>query len=429
MSETDTAAEQRLIDPEVIEDPFPLYQSLHSSCPVKHDDAIGWIVTRYGDMRSLLLKPNEFSSERAYSGPYGPVYMGVSPEPLSPDVEELLKEYHPLETVLFKADPPAHTRHRALINKALNPRRVRQLEPSIQEIATDLVDRFAADGHAELHQQFSIPLPLTVIADTLGIDRKDLKDFKYWSDCMVAGDLDVLDNARRAEVARGVIEFHKYMVPLIEARREQPTDDLLSDITNAELDLEDAIDGPRRFRTSEILPLLGSLLLAGNETTTNLIGNAMVVLLNRPELMAEVRGNYELIPTFIEEVLRYDSPVQCTYRRPTADTECAGQPMAENDMVAVVVGAGNQDAEMFENPRTFDMHRPNVRRHLAFGAGPHFCVGSELARIEARVAFETLFNRLDDIRLAPGAELKHHPSFAIRGFQQIPIEFTERTAA
>ena len=428
MSETDTAAEARLVDPEVIEDPYPLYESLHGSCPVKHDPEIGWIVTRYDDLRSLLLNPSEYSSERAYSGPYGPVYMGISPEPLSPEVEALLKEYHPLETVLFKADPPAHTRHRALINKALNPRRVRVLEPSIREIASDLVDRFAADGHAELHQQFSVPLPLTVIADTLGIDRKDLKDFKHWSDCMVAGDLDVLDNTRRAEVARGVIEFHRYMVPLIEARREEPHDDLLSDITNAELELEDAIDGPRRFRTSEILPLLGSLLLAGNETTTNLIGNAMVVLLKRPELMAEVRADHELISPFLEEVLRFDAPVQCTYRRPTADVELAGQPLAENDMVAVMIGAGNQDAAMFENPRTFDIHRPNVRRHLAFGAGPHFCVGSELARIEARVAFETLFDRLDDISLAPGAELGHHPSFAIRGYREIPIEFTERTA-
>jgi cytochrome P450 len=424
---SEQSVDRRLTDPEVSEDPYPFYAELHRGCPVQHDAAVGWLVSRYEDVRKMALNTREFSSSVA--GADGPRHMGVSPEPLSAEVEELLEQYHPMDNALFTADPLAHTRHRALVNKALNPRRVRQLEGAMREIAEELVDRFAGDGRCELHTQFGVPLPLTVIADTLGVEREDMPDFKHWSDCMLAGNIDVLDNPRRAEVARAVIEFQRYMIPRIEARREQPRDDLLSDLANAEIEDDDGpVAGPRRLTTAELLPIVSQLLLAGNETTTNLIGNGLVLLIEKPDVMAEVRGEHALIPQFVEEVLRYDGPIHCTFRRARGDVEIAGHAIPEGEMVIPMWGAASQDAAVFENPREFDLHRPNVRKHLTFGVGPHFCAGAEMARVEARVAFEVLLTRLDNFRLVDGQGLEHHASFSARGFKQIHIEF-ERSDA
>lgn len=419
-----TAHERHITDPEVIESPYAFYGELHERCPVKHEPGVGWLVSRYADVRALALDTETFSSSIA--GPEGPRHMGVGPEPLSEEVEELLARYHPMDNALFTADPPAHTRHRALVNKALNPRRVRALEPAMRAIAHELVDGFAADGGCELHSQFGVPLPLTVIADTLGVDRRDMPDFKSWSDCMIAGNLDVLDNARRAEVARAVIEFQQYMIPRIEARRATPHDDLLGDLATAEITDDDPdVSGPRRLTTAELLPIVSQLLLAGNETTTNLIGNGMAILAQRPDLMARARGDHALIPAFVEEVLRYDGPIHCTFRRTTRDVVVGGEHVPQGEMVIPMWGAAGQDPDVFPNPREFDLERPNVRRHLTFGAGVHFCAGAEMARVEARVAFEVLLTRLTAIRLSPDQDLTHQPSFAARGYRELHLEFEE----
>ncbi|CAB4881577.1 unannotated protein [freshwater metagenome] len=335
-----------------------------------------------------------------------------------------------MDNALFTADPPHHTRHRALVNKALNPRRVRQLEGAMRQIADELIDGFIADGRCELHTQFGIGLPLTVISDTLGVDRSDMPAFKYWSDCMIAGNLDMLDNERRAEVARAVIDFQQYMIPRIEARREQPTDDLLSDLANATIEDSDGAEaavGPRNLTTAELLPIVSQLLIAGNETTTNLIGNGLVLLIRHPEVMAEVRADHSLIPNFLEEVLRFDGPIHCTFRIAQEDIELRGETIPGGSMVVPMWGAAGQDKDVFPEPRRFDVHRANAKRHLTFGHGPHFCAGAEMARVEGRVAFETLLTRLDNIRLAPGAELEMLPSFSARGYQAIPIEFDPAT--
>jgi cytochrome P450 len=243
---------------------------------------------------------------------------------------------------------------------------------------------------------------------------------------MLAGNLDVLDNNQRAMVAHAVIDFQKYFIPRIEQRRQEPTDDLLSGLANATIeddDISEEINRPRQLTVAEILPIISQILLAGNETTTNLIGNGLVALIERPALMAEIRSDYNLIPDFVEEVLRFESPVQCIYRRANEDVEIDGVKIPAGSMVVPALGAANQDPDVFPRPRELNIHRPNLRRHLAFGIGPHFCVGAEMARLEARVAFETLLGRLDNIRLSEGAELRIHPTFSTRGFKEIPIEF------
>lgn len=409
-----------LLSAEHIECPYHLYRALHRGSGVAEDPAVGVVVAGYEDLVELSKNTDLFSSSISEDGK-GPRHMGVGRDPVQPDVEEILALAHPLENALFTADPPQHTRHRKLISKALSPRRVRSLEPAIRQLANELVDSFIDAGQVDLLARFAVPLPVTVIADILGVDRADIATFKHWGDLMISGNVDVLSHERRREVAHAVVALHRYFVPRIEQRRREPTDDLLSDMVNAE------VDGEGRLSTAELLPIIDQVLLAGHETTTNLIGNAMLVLLRDPALMTRLRANPEMIEAFIEEVLRYDPPIQCTYRRATADTELRGVAVKRGSMVVPLWAAAGHDPAVFEQPGLFDPDRANVRQHMGFGHGPHFCAGAELARLEARIAFETLLSRLADIELDEQAsDLGHLPSFAARGYRRVALRFRRK---
>lgn len=388
----------------------------------RHDADLGGVVLwRHKDIRAVALDPTQFSS--AFLGTEGPRYMGHSPEPYSEEVEELLTHYYPEEPALLVADPPLHTRHRMLVAKPLGTRRIRLLTAKIEEVANRLVDDFITAGECDLVSQFAVPLPLTIISDALGVDRADHPKFKYWSDMQVSGTLEVLDNTRRAEVARAIIAMQGYLLPLIEDRRANPRDDMMSDLVHAEID-DPSVSGPRRLTTGELLPIIGQLLVAGNETTAKLIGLAMAVLLRRPDVVAELRADHSLIPNFIEEVLRFDPPVRCTFRIAKQETSVGGCPVPAGQRVGQVWAAAGRDPEVFADPGEFDIHRENANRHLAFGFGPHLCAGAPLARNEARIAFEVLLGRLADIRLKPGARLERVPSHSLSGYKAVPIEFT-----
>jgi cytochrome P450 len=241
---------------------------------------------------------------------------------------------------------------------------------------------------------------------------------------MISGNIDILSHDQRRRVARAVVELHQYFVPRIEDRRKVRRDDLLSEMVNA----SDAGEEP--LSTEELLPIIDQVLLAGHETTTNLIGNGTLVFLRDPELADRLRGDLSLVEPFIEEVLRWDPPIQCTYRRATRGAEVAGVGVAEGDMVIPLWGAGGYDAKQFPEPQTFDIDRPNLRKHMGFGHGPHFCAGAELARIEARVAFELLLTRLPGLRLDDAeSDLSHLPSFASRGYQRVVLRFDKPAIA
>lgn len=370
-----------------IECPYTLYQRLHAGRGAAVDPAVGVVVAGYDDLVALSTDTATFSSSIAQDG-LGPRHMGVGSDPVQNDVEEILSQAHPIVNALFTADPPVHTRHRKLISKALNPRRVRALEPHIRTIAEDLFKEFSDQGVVDLIPQFAVPLPVTVIADVLGVEREDMWRFKEWGDLMISGNIDILSHEQRRGVARAVVELHQYFVPRIEDRREAPRDDLLSEMVNA----SEAGEAP--LTTAELLPIIDQALLAGHETTTNLIGNGVLVLLRDPDLPDRLRGDLSLIELFVEEMLRWDPPIQCTFRRATRDTEVAGVGVKEGDMVIPLWGAGGYDATQFPGPQTFDIDRTNVRKHMGFGHGPHFCAGAELARLEARIAFEMLLTRL-----------------------------------
>jgi cytochrome P450 len=389
-------------------------------CAKEDADLGGVVVWRHKDVGDVALDTATFSS--AFLGAEGPRYMGHSPEPFSDEIEALLAQYYPEEPALLVADPPIHTRHRMLVAKPLGSRRIRLLTPEIEKVANELVDRFVDTGHCDLVADFAVPLPLTIISDALGVDRADHPKFKYWSDMQVAGTLEVLDNTQRAEVARAIIAMQRYLLPLIEDRRANPRDDLMSDLVNATIDDPNVV-GPRQLTTGELLPIVGQLLVAGNETTAKLIGLAMVILLRDPDLMRALQADPSLVPNFLEETLRFDPPVHAGFRVAKHDTEIAGCPVAKGHRVVASWGAAGRDPAMFDAPGRFDPNRPNANRHMAFGFGPHLCAGASLARTEARIAFEVLLRRLTNIRLEPGAKLRRSPGHALSGWESVPIEF------
>ncbi len=402
---------------EHIECPYKMYASLHQSGGVGVDPNIGTIVAGY-DTLAALAKNTSIYSSAITEDDRGPRHMGINTEPVQDDVEEILSNAHPIVNALFTADPPEHTRHRKLISKALSPRSVRELEPQIRQITTDLIDAFIDRGSVDLIPEFAVPLPVTVIADILGVDRADIWTFKHWGDLMISGNIDLLSHERRREVAHAVVELHEYFVPRIEERRRQPTDDLLSIMVNTE------VDGEPPLTTEELLPIIDQILLAGHETTTNLIGNAMLVLLDDNALMTRLRANPGDIPAMVEEALRWDPPIQCTFRRAKQDDHIGGISVSAGDMVIPMWAGANWDPEVFPNPEQFDIDRPNTKPHMGFGFGPHFCAGAELARIEARVAFEELLSRLGDITLDETAsDLSHLPSFASHGYRKVGLRF------
>ena len=415
-----TSTDINLSDPQHIECPYHAYQALHQTGGVGRDPNIGVVVAGYDTLAALAKNTEVYSSSITEDG-HGPRHMGINPEPVQDDVEEIISHAHPIVNALFTADPPVHTRHRKLIAKALSPRSVRALEPQIRAITNDLIDAFITRGSVDLLPEFAVPLPVTVIADILGVDRADIWTFKHWGDLMISGNIDMLSHERRREVAKAVVELHEYFVPRIEERRQNPTDDLLSIMINTE------VDGEPPLTTAELLPIIDQILLAGHETTTNLIANAMLVLLNDPDLMRRLRDNPSDIPAMVEEALRWDPPIQCTFRRATRGDTLEGADVAEGDMVVPLWAGANWDPDVFADPERFDIDRSMAKPHMGFGFGPHFCAGAELARIETRIAFEALLDRLDQITLNEDeSDLSHLPSFASHGYRRVSLNFVKR---
>ncbi|MDG1066661.1 MAG: cytochrome P450 [Luminiphilus sp.] len=412
-----TVMEVDLLDSEHIQCPYALYEELQEHSGRGKDPNLGWIVSKYQDLVALAKNTELFSSSITEDG-QGPRHMGVGTDSVPEDVEAIFTEAHTMVNALFTADPPIHTRHRKLVSKALSTTKIRALEPRIRKVTEALIESFFERGVVDILPEFAVPLPVMVIADILGVDKSDLWTFKRWGDLMISGNIDVLTHNQRLEVARAVVDFHAYFLPRIQQRRQQPTDDLLSDLVNAE------IDGEPALRDEELLPIIDQILLAGHETTTNLITNGLVILCRRPELLARLTDDTAVVPAFVEEVLRWDPPIHCTYRRTTRNSNLGDVAISEGDMVIPLWAGANRDPAVFPQPERFDIDRENVRAHMGFGYGPHFCVGAELARLEARVAFETLLARLPGLALSESeSDLTRLPSFASHGFQRVVLTF------
>ncbi len=420
----------QLTDPEVLACPYDYYAQLHEHGAAARDEGpIGWAIARHAEVSELSRDTRRFSAE--LFGPEGTKLLGTSPEPPpSPEVMALVAKMRPMANALVIGDPPAHGRQKAIANKWLNGAHIKSMEPLIREVVDRSIDSWIDDGHCEFVSQFAIPVPLTLIAHALGVDRADLARFKVWTDHLEMGYMEPLDNEQRLAVATSVLEFQDYIVDQIADRTANPTDDLLSALVNArlvgdEVELDDQHKaGPDRLSEAEILTMTSQLLAAGNVTTTSLIADVMVALIENPQAMADVRADPALIDSAIEESLRRDAPIRCGWRVTRDDVELEDVTVPARSQVFLAYGAANHDPELFPEPATYDIHRANLNRHLGFGHGPHFCVGSHLARAEARIAFERLLNRLDDIRIADDKPPDPIICVALHGYREVHLTFS-----
>jgi cytochrome P450 len=378
--------------------PYPYYEPLYGRPPYLMNLFIPMaLVARYADAAAILRDHERFSSV----------------PPMSPFLEMRLAVFGRAPRVVF-SDPPVHTRLRKLVSKAFTPRRIRDLEPRIREFTAILIERAARKGEFEVMADLANPLPVMVIAEMLGVSQDDYEQFKRWSDKVVESDNVPPGVEIPADIIDAFNALRGYFINEIEKRRRSPGSDLISALVTAR-------DESEALSEEELIAFVVLLLLAGNETTTNLIGNGMLALGRNPDQLAKLRGDLSLMPRAIEEMLRYDCPVQATARYPKIDLEVGGVEIKTNTPMFVIVAAANRDPAHFPNADKFDIARdPND--HLAFGDGIHFCIGAPLARMEGAIAIAAAIERFPQLRLAdPNAPLTYKGSYFLRGLSALKM--------
>ena len=385
-------------DPELHQDPYPIYRRLRDEFPVHRNPRLGfWTLSRYADVLGAVQAADLFISGKG-------VMVGL-PEGDDGNAAASVP-------LLITTDRPRHTQLRALVSRAFTPRRVALLEPRIRAITRSLLDNIKGRREFDLVREFSAPLPTIVIAELLGVPPADQEWFKEKSTAVAQFDPTRLDRTRSAEAMGPALELGRYLAEVLAQRRREPCDDLLSALLAAE------IDG-QRLSEPELIGFAFLLLVAGNETTTNLISNAAIQLDRHREQRRLLVEDPARIPQAVEEFLRYDSPVQGLARVTTAPVTLHGVTIPEGSRVLLLFGSANHDERKIAGAERFDVLRdPNP--HLAFGFGAHFCLGANLARLEARVAFEELLERLPDYRMTE-SRVKRHCSGPIRGALSLPV--------
>lgn len=385
------------LSPEVTANPYPYYAELRDKAPVLWLEPFQcWALSRYADVDFALRNPHIFSSSVFTAEALGE----LNPVPETPWILDM--------------NPPEHTRLRKLANKGFTPRLIRGLEPRFRAITRDLVSALRRQPQGDLVATLSGPLPTTVIAEMLGVEPERRGDFKVWSDDVVRATGRPSDEAERAHIRKSQAELRAYFEHSIERRRIEPGDDLITALVKAEEERD-------MLSSQEILALAVLLLVAGNETTTNLIGNAVLTLLKHPEELAKVRADPSLVPALVEEVLRYESPVQVIFRRTVQDVELEGGTLAAGQTVFLLLGSANRDERHFPEPDRFDIAR-NPPDHLAFGYGIHYCLGAPLGRLEGRLALEALlFDCPPFACMTP--DIEQIVSIIVRGPQTLPLRF------
>ncbi len=374
--------------------PFPWYEVMRQHQPVFYSEGSGiWHVFRYAEVKKVLSDHSHFSSSEGR-------YESAS---------------NPIGASIISTDPPRHTHLRALVNKAFTPKRVQEMAPRIRAIAEELLDNIMAKGECDLVEDYSGPLPVIVIAELLGIPPEDRMKFKKWSDALVSGTSEGM-NETSNEYFDPQVAMAKYFSEIIRMKREKPGDDLISSLMRAEVDGE-------KLSEIDLLGFCVLLLVAGNETTTNLITNAVLTLSNNADQYRRVIADRTLIPDMLEEVLRYRSPVQSMFRTCRKDIELGGKLIQKGQVVLAWIGSANHDAAEFQKPEEFLMdRRPN--RHIAFGEGVHFCLGAPLARLESKIAMETLLERAGKATLKEGTQLEPLSGIIVFGVKHLPVSFS-----
>jgi hypothetical protein len=392
-----------LLDPEVLADPYPLYQRLRSEDPVHWDPYLhAWVVTRYADVSTVFQR---MSAARTPS-PQRLAELGL--EQLGPIAQVMVRQ------MLF-LDPPEHTRVRGLAAAAFTPRRVEKLRDRIREIADQLVAQVLPRGEMELMEDIANPLPAIVTAEMFGMPSQDHVMLKEWSQDFA----EMLGNfqhnpGRTSRVLASVEAMTSYFAAAVRQQSTRPTEGLINALATAEVDGD-------RLTEEEVVANLIVTMVGGQETTTNLIGNGLLALLRHPDQMQRLREDMSLMPAAVEELLRFESPSQHTARLAPTDLELGGKQIKQRDAVIAVMGAANRDPDRFPEPDSLDLGRQD-NRHMAFAWASHFCFGAPLARIEGQVVLSALLARMPELELGPGP-VSWRPNLGLRGLTALQVQF------
>ena len=412
-------ADFNFFDENVLNCPYDFYQVLQEQAPVYHLPGTNiYMVSRHADIKQLL------KDTQTYSNNFNHLLKG--PEP-APEVTAIYaKAWQPVDTMIT-ADPPRHKTYRTLVNKVFNAKRVDAMEDYMTAIVHELIDNFIERGECDFIHEFTTPLPVYVIADQLGVPREDLKEFKRWSDSFARRLSQMATPEEQVEDAHNIVAFQMYFANMCEQRRNEPADDMISDLVVTTI--EDPDNGEvRLLNMEELQSVLQQLMVAGNETTTSAITGGMLSLIQNPEQMKDLQLHPEKIPNAVEEILRMESPSAGMWRVVKKDSEIHGVPIPKDSLLMLRYHAANRDRELFERPNAIDIDRSNADDHIAFGQGIHFCPGAMLARKEMNVAFTALLSRLDNIQLVEEkSDLTYWPNIVLRGLKALHISFDKRS--
>jgi cytochrome P450 len=390
---------------ELLSDPYPNYAKLRQEQPVHRDRRFGWILSRYADVSSAVRDPR-LSAQR-------PLPEEAIPAHLQRVADEVRDVRRMQSLWLLCSDPPQHTRLRGLVEAAFTPRAIDGLRLRIQRTVDQLLDDVAPKRELDLIADLAYPLPATIIADLLGVPIADRTTFKQWSDDIAAASTWMASTLQRAHASQiALVDYLKDLLARRALSPDEDQDDLLSTLLAAQRG--------GMLTEDELLATCVLLLFAGHETTTNLIGNAVLGLLRHPQELLRLQAEPTLIGSAVEELLRYDSPVQAAFRRALVDITIHGQTIPRGDHVLLLLGAANRDPAQFADPDRLDLgRRPN--RHLAFSLGTHYCLGAWLARLEAQIAIQTLFRRFPQLRLGSEETLSWTPNVLFRGLSRLAV--------
>ncbi|MFN8020520.1 MAG: cytochrome P450 [Acidimicrobiales bacterium] len=397
--------------------PHPYYRAMQDQAPVFHVPGTDlYMVTRHEMITPILRDPELFSSR---FGSAGEPARGEAAE----RIRAILATGWPQVPTMLTIDPPHHTRYRSTVASYFTPKRLAALRGPIEAIVDRLIDRLPDDVF-DLVPTFAVPLPVEVIAHILNVPTDRLADFKRWSDDSIANIGTSITDDERVRAYEGIVEFQHYFAAQLERRRTEPMGDLMTDLVEARIDVDG--DGPgeqRPLEMAEMLSIVQQLLVAGNETTTKAITEGVMLLAQHPGVWAKLRADPAgYAPLVTEEVLRLSTPTQGMFRLVTRDTELAGVPLPKGARLVVVYAGANRDPRVWgDDPDAFDPDRPNLKEHLAFGKGIHFCLGAPLSRLEMQIAFERLGRRVERIDLPTEQEFRYFPSFVLRGLTGLRV--------
>ena len=419
-------ADIQLFDIPTLKDPYDAYQRLRDHAPVYFVPGMNvHVVTRYDLLREAIMDTETFSSKFDHFLGNALVMMYESaPDDIKAELQRINDEMTYTPPTMLTLDEPEHTNYRSLVSKLFVASQIKKMEPYVQSIVDDAVEGFInREGDVDFMEAFAFPVPLRIIADRLGIPPEDREFFNEAATAAAASlRLSPLTPEEMVHRAQLGLDLQKLLISLVEARRREPLDDMITILANSKLEKQD-----RYLTHGEALSILNQFLVAGHETTTSTFGWGMLLLCRHPEVQERIRGDAKATRVFVEETLRLESPVQGLPRVVTKDTELGGYKLAAGDMVMLRYGAANRDERQFADPDVVNVERAKAGQQLAFGSGAHHCIGAPLARQELNLGFPALLERMKNFRLSPGhPEPEAEPSFILRNLPELYIDFDRR---